>query len=142
MVAEAGPLVEGAVEVQRGGDPRQLGRVVGVRDVQRLPVERPEARDAVVADGDADLPDRVEVEELGVDLLLLGVDGVEGDAVGVEEGEHLVPALDEDRVEVLGGVDAVDERDELLLEFEPLLQDLDVVYAAPNPPPRTQSRPV
>jgi hypothetical protein len=35
--------------------------------------------------------------------------------------------LDEDGVERLGRVDAIDQRDELLLEFEPLLEDLDAV---------------
>jgi hypothetical protein len=86
-----------------------------------------EARQTAVAQRHPDLAHGVEVEELRVDLLLRHVDRIERQAVGVEEGEDLVTALDEDGVEVLGRVDAVDERNELLLEFEPLLQDLKVV---------------
>jgi hypothetical protein len=90
-------------------------------------VERAVSRETDVGDGDPDLPDLVEREELGVDLLLLRVDRVQCHPLGVEDGEDLGLQLDEDRIDALGGVDTVDEGDELLLELEPPLQDLNTV---------------
>ena len=81
-----------------------------------------EAGHRLGADGEPDLLDRVEGQELGVELLALLVHRVEGHPVGVEEGEDLALDLDEDRVQGLGGVHAVDYMDEPLLVRQPLLQ--------------------
>ena len=48
-------LVPGAVELQERRDPFQLGRIVGVDDVHHPARQRDEARDALLADGHADL---------------------------------------------------------------------------------------
>src|SRR2546422_2586864 len=117
-------FVPRAVEAQGGRDPSQLGLVVGVGDVHH-PARRGDVTgDALFADRQPDLLDRVEGEELRVELLLGWVNGVDRHAVGVEEAENLPLELDEEAVDALGRVDAVDELDELLLVDQPLLQNL------------------
>ena len=120
--AEARLLVPRAVERQLGRDLLELGGVVGVGDVDRLLAQRHEAGHRLGADGHPDLPDGVEGQELGVDLLLVVVDRVEGHALGVEGAQQLALDLDEDRVEGLGRVDAVDQLDEPLLVGQLLLK--------------------
>ena len=117
-------LVPRSVEAQGERDPRQLGLVVGVGDVDDPARGRHVAGDALFADRKPDLLDGVQRQELGVELLLGRVDRVDRHPVGVEQFQNLPLELDEDVIDPLGRVDAVDELDELLLVLESLLQDL------------------
>src|SRR5256885_16929801 len=74
---------------------------------------------------ESDVLDRVEGEEPRVDLLLLRVDRVERHPVGAEQSHDVALELEEDRVEALGRVNAVDELDEPLLVGQSLLEEQD-----------------
>jgi hypothetical protein len=112
---EAGLLVPGSVEGQGGRDPRQLSLVVGVGDVDDPRGGGHVARDALLADREADLLDGIESQELRVELVLGRVDRIDRHPVSVEELEDLALQLDEDAVDALGGMDAIDQLDEVLL---------------------------
>ena len=119
--AEARLLVPRSVEAQGGRDLRQLGLVVRVGHVDDPTRGRHVAGDTLFADGKPDLLDGVERQELGVELLLGRVDRVDRHPFGVEQFQNLALELDEDVVDALGRMDAVDELDELLLVLESLL---------------------
>src|SRR5205823_210828 len=86
-----GLLVPRSVEAEGGRDLRQLGPVVGVDDVDDPARRRHVAGDTLFTDRKPDLLDRVERQELRVELLLGRVHRVDRHPVGVEEleGRHL-----------------------------------------------------
>jgi len=122
---EAGLLVPRSVEAQGGRDSRQLDLVIGVGDVDDSRGGRDVAGDALFADRKPDFLDRIEREELRVQLVFGLVNRVDGHPLGVEELEDLPLELDEDAVDALGGMDAVDELNELLLVRESFLENVD-----------------
>ena len=121
--AESALPVPGAVERERRADGAKLGAAVRVRDVHGAAELGSEAGDALLADGDADLADLVDIEKLGVDLAPFGVHDVQGQQLRVEHLEDLILEVHHDVVQILGRMDPIDDlfdvfrAGDFLLEF-------------------------
>jgi len=115
--AVAGALVDLLQEAQVRVDPAQLAVVVAVLDVDRLLGERGVAGDRVLGDRQLEVLERIEAGlDLGDDRLLVLAHRVDGEAIGIEKGADVRAHLEHDLVDVVGGVDLVRHRLELLLE--------------------------
>ena len=116
--AEAGLLVPALIEAKVGVELRQLGSVVGILDVDRLPRQRRESCDGGEGLGNADLFRHVTDLGQRVELLVLGVHGVDGQPLGIEELEDLVLERHQDVRDRLRRVDLIGDPGQLLAILE------------------------
>ena len=115
--AVSGALVDFLQEAQVGIDRAQLAFVVAVLDVDGLLGKRRVASDRVLGDRQLQVLEGVEAGlHLGDDRLPVLAHRVDGEPVGVEERAHVRAHLEHDLVDVVGGVDLVGDRLQLLLE--------------------------
>ncbi len=111
-------LVPGLVEEERLVDLFELLLVVGIGDVDAAARVGHEARDAAVRDGQPDLLELGAREVERVELVAGLVGHVDRDQQGVEERKDAFLVLDEDVLDVLGGVDLVGDVEQFLALVE------------------------
>ena len=115
--AVAGALVDLLQEAQIGIQRAQLAIVIDVLEVDRPLRERDVAGDRMLGDRQLQVLERVEAGlHLGDDRLPVLAHRVDREAVGVEQRADVGAHLEHDLVDVVGGVDLVGDRLELLLE--------------------------
>ncbi len=111
-------LVPGLVEEERLVDLFELLLVVGIGDVDAAARVGHEARDAAVRDGQPDLLELGAREVERVELVAGLVGHVDRDQQGVEERKDAFLVLDEDVLDVLGGMDLVGDVEQFLALVE------------------------
>jgi hypothetical protein len=115
----AGALIHFLEEAQVGVERAQLGVVVHILDVDRLLRQRDVAGDGMLGNRQLEVLEGIQAGlDLGHDGLLILAHRVNGEAVGVEQGADVGAHLQHDFVDVVGGVDLVRYRLQLLLERE------------------------
>ena len=84
-------------------DAAELDGIVRIDDVDRAEILGGEAWEALFVDGQPEDLFGLEVRRLGIDLLLVRIDGVEGEILGFEQREDFFVQVEEDFVEVRSG---------------------------------------
>jgi hypothetical protein len=120
--AEVARLVPARVELEVRMKAGELAGIVGVLDVRGLAAQGREAGDGPEGLGDADLLDLGAGLDQREQLLVLGVEGEDRDALGLHEVRHLVLDVDEDVLDAAGRVDGVGDLDQPLSVRELLLR--------------------
>ncbi len=105
--AVAGALVDPALELQLGRQPAQLGLVVDIGDRDHPARQRHETGHRAGRDRQAQVAERAQAGlDPGDDVVLLGRDRVQGEALAVEQVAEVHAQAEHDLLDVGGGVDA------------------------------------
>ncbi len=109
---------------QRGVDALQFRDVVGVGDVYRTQVLGAESCQTLLGNRNTDFFDRVDVGNFVKDLLLIRVEGEEGEVFGVEKAEDVFMEIEQNLIKVAGRMDLAGNPLDVFRELHLLLKFL------------------
>ena len=124
---ESRALVVGGIVEEGGMNPLQFRDVVGVAMFTGPQIFGAEAGQALLGDRNADLFDRVDMGHLGENLFLFRIEREQRQVLRIEEAEDIFVEIEENLIQVAGGVDLVRNPFDVFRELHLLLQFLQVL---------------